>query len=531
MNGPRNKRWYLLIPALTAALVIGLLAAFTSVLGASATQANLVSIYPDRTVPVTQAEDDALAAELGVRFSVSTPGAIVGLRYYKSTRNTGPHTGTLWTGNGTRLATATFTDESRSGWQTVRFQHPVGLIAGTSYVASYHTTTGYYAQQQWAFRDGQQMGNRTIHATSGVYDYGSGGFPNNAWHSAAYYMDVLFQPGSSGATPVPPSQSTSPTHSSAPPTTTRSHTTTPPSKPTMSTSSAPPATSTTPAPPSGGGGKLPANTVPKPGQVGYIGATSDLKVIDSAAAAPKGTTWTDSGLRIDGGSVVLDHVWVKIGIDIYNSPNVTVTNSIVDGASPQWSGIFMHDAGCTLSVADSTIRWVGSPRSNGGGSWGNGAINGDCTESIVRTDISGTPDGVQTGGKSLVFSQNYVHDLAAIGQPPNDTHNDGLQIYGGSETIAYNRIDVGYDGFHQNSAVFLDGDMSGPQVVGNYLAGGGYVLRIESGVRTAVVTGNTFGPLTNNAYGYDYARSPATISSWSGNVDVSGKALPIPKSN
>ena len=41
--------------------------------------------------------------------------------------------------SGTLLASATFTNESASGWQQVNFSNPVPITAGTTYVASYHT--------------------------------------------------------------------------------------------------------------------------------------------------------------------------------------------------------------------------------------------------------------------------------------------------------------------------------------------------------------------------------------------------------
>ncbi len=43
------------------------------------------------------------------------------------------------------LATATFVNETTSGWQQVNFSTPVPVTANTVYVASYHTTTGHYA--------------------------------------------------------------------------------------------------------------------------------------------------------------------------------------------------------------------------------------------------------------------------------------------------------------------------------------------------------------------------------------------------
>ena len=60
--------------------------------------------------------------------------------------NTGTHVGHLWTHRGTLLATATFTSETATGWQQVTFSSPVAITANTTYVASYHTDTGNYAE-------------------------------------------------------------------------------------------------------------------------------------------------------------------------------------------------------------------------------------------------------------------------------------------------------------------------------------------------------------------------------------------------
>ena len=61
--------------------------------------------------------------------------------FYKSPSNTGIHIGNLWSVTGTNLAQATFINETASGWQEVLFGNPVQITAGTTYIASYHTTT------------------------------------------------------------------------------------------------------------------------------------------------------------------------------------------------------------------------------------------------------------------------------------------------------------------------------------------------------------------------------------------------------
>ena len=80
-----------------------------------------------------------------MKFKATTNGTINGIRFYKGAENTGTHTGSLWTVDGKLLATATFTNETASGWQQVNFSTPVNITANTTYVASYHTTSGYYS--------------------------------------------------------------------------------------------------------------------------------------------------------------------------------------------------------------------------------------------------------------------------------------------------------------------------------------------------------------------------------------------------
>ena len=76
--------------------------------------------------------------ELGVKFKADLNGAITGIRFYKSSNNTGTHVGSLWNSSGALLASATFTNETLSGWEQVSFSTPVTITAGAVYVASYH---------------------------------------------------------------------------------------------------------------------------------------------------------------------------------------------------------------------------------------------------------------------------------------------------------------------------------------------------------------------------------------------------------
>ena len=61
------------------------------------------------------------AVELGVKFTADSNGTITGIRFYKASTNTGTHIGSLWSSTGTLLASATFGNETASGWQQVNF--------------------------------------------------------------------------------------------------------------------------------------------------------------------------------------------------------------------------------------------------------------------------------------------------------------------------------------------------------------------------------------------------------------------------
>ncbi|HEY8734669.1 MAG TPA: DUF4082 domain-containing protein, partial [Puia sp.] len=94
--------------------------------------------------PTDPLANDGKALELGVKFQSSQSGFINGVRFYKTTGNTGPHIGELYSATGTRMASATFSGESVSGWQTVLFSAPVAIAANTTYIAAYFSPSGNY---------------------------------------------------------------------------------------------------------------------------------------------------------------------------------------------------------------------------------------------------------------------------------------------------------------------------------------------------------------------------------------------------
>lgn len=158
----------------------------------SVTAGTATSLFAANAVPANPSWNDAGALEVGVKFRSDVAGTVTGIRFYKGAQNTGPHTATLWSPTGAPRATATFGNESASGWQTVLFDQPVTIEANTTYTASYHTTVGYYAVDGNGLAAG--LDNSPLHVPAGgaVYRYGAGGEAPTAGSNHNYWVDVLF---------------------------------------------------------------------------------------------------------------------------------------------------------------------------------------------------------------------------------------------------------------------------------------------------------------------------------------------------
>jgi hypothetical protein len=109
------------------------------------------SIWSNSVVPTGTSQSDGQPLELGVKFRPQMDGYVTGIRFHKGATNTGTHIGSLWTAAGALLSSATFSNETASGWQEVTFPAPVAVTANTTYVASYHNPTGNYVTHQGFF--------------------------------------------------------------------------------------------------------------------------------------------------------------------------------------------------------------------------------------------------------------------------------------------------------------------------------------------------------------------------------------------
>src|SRR5262249_35364839 len=83
------------------------------------------------------------------------------------------------------------------------------IAANRTYVASYYAPNGNYAADNDYFAS-QGVDNAPLHAesgTNGVYVYGQSGFPSSSYRSTNYWVDLVFEPGS---TPPPPAAGPAP---------------------------------------------------------------------------------------------------------------------------------------------------------------------------------------------------------------------------------------------------------------------------------------------------------------------------------
>jgi hypothetical protein len=173
------------------------------------TGGNNYSVFPSATPSISQNYIGTGTAplEVGMKFRTSINGYVSGFRYYKGAGAQGTHIGNLWNITGTKLATATFTGETASGWQTVTLSTPVAITANTIYVVSYFSQHGDYVKTNPYFTADVVNGpltrlGWTASQPNGVYRYtAASAFPNNNAYigNTNYWADVIF---TSSSTPT-----------------------------------------------------------------------------------------------------------------------------------------------------------------------------------------------------------------------------------------------------------------------------------------------------------------------------------------
>ena len=157
-------------------------------------------------IPALRSSSDGfgLNYELGMAFTSNAMGQITSVRFWKSWWETGTHTGNLWSGDGTWLASVTFSNETPWGWQQQNLIAPVPIDANTVYVVSVNTGNTFYVTTDGGLASGVVNGNlSSVVGNNGVYG-APGTFPTNSWENSNYFRDVVFVPDS-GVTSVAPS--------------------------------------------------------------------------------------------------------------------------------------------------------------------------------------------------------------------------------------------------------------------------------------------------------------------------------------
>jgi hypothetical protein len=155
------------------------------------------SLFTSQTpASLSQSDGSSTNYELGMAFSSGAAGSVTAIRFWKDTRETGTHTGHLWTASGQLLGTAIFSGETSSGWQQAALQAPVPIAANTQYIASVNTGGTYFVTTASGLAS--KVTNQDLSSVVGNNGlYGSPGvFPANAYQHSNYFRDVVFTAGS-----------------------------------------------------------------------------------------------------------------------------------------------------------------------------------------------------------------------------------------------------------------------------------------------------------------------------------------------
>lgn len=218
---------------------------------------------------------------------------------------------------------------------------------------------------------------------------------------------------------------------------------------------------------------------PGPGNTGVPPGTR-LRVV------PGDLTIDEDGAVVDGLDV---HGFLRIEAD-----DVTVRNTLVRGGDPRGASaaLVANYRNRNLTISDSTLRAdTASP-------WVDGLKGQSFT--AVRLDVSNVVDTAQVAGDDVVIRDSWFHDTSRFSpwplQPDDQTHNDNLQIEGGTDILVQGNT------FERatNTAIMITQNYDrarGIRVLDNYLADGECTVNIaekgEGPVRSTF-RGNRFGP-------------------------------------
>ena len=144
------------------------------------TSPNLYSVMTTQTPQTSGA-----TGEWGMDFTSSANGQITQICYYEPEGETGPHTGNLWSADGTLLASVPFIGETGSGWQYATLATPLTITPGTDYIVSVN------CNMLLCYSDEIHIMNGPLDDECGEMSDTPGTFPQTAtgWN---YFRDIVF---------------------------------------------------------------------------------------------------------------------------------------------------------------------------------------------------------------------------------------------------------------------------------------------------------------------------------------------------
>lgn len=144
------------------------------------------SFYTTQTP--TEFLDASPGWEVGTRFYTFVDGRITGFRFYKAPGECGTHTARLWNQSGQQIASATFSNETASGWQRVNAS--LFIPAGT-YMVSVNTNCKQAKTFAW-FTNNGEIDRGWGAAYGGAYGQPTGSMPGST-SGSSYFVDVYFR--------------------------------------------------------------------------------------------------------------------------------------------------------------------------------------------------------------------------------------------------------------------------------------------------------------------------------------------------
>jgi nitrous oxidase accessory protein NosD len=152
-----------------------------------------------------------------------------------------------------------------------------------------------------------------------------------------------------------------------------------------------------------------------------------------------------------------------------------------------------------------------------------GIVVGADSATIRRCDISGVENGIfiHSASKGHVIEDNYLHDLAAVGNP--DPHYDGIQFFEAEANTLIRNNNLALD--RNVSSCITMKSATNVDIINNRLNGGTYIIYFEGNSSGCDVTGNRFGQYVFGRI----AGASANAQTYSGNVDdATGNSVSLP---